>query len=809
MITDIRYAFRTLRTRPGFAATIIGTLALGIGASTAMFSIVDAALLRRLPFEDASRLVVLWGVAGPARDVRGASIPEARDWGAGTQSLTETSIYDETALNLRTLDGAVRVEAEMVSPTYFSLVGARAALGRTFIAEEDRSPDTHPVVVISDRLWRERFAADPKVVGQAITLNDRSLTVTGIMPPGFNGISFDTDVWFPAMMVSLTNGAGAVESRLGRWLMVLGRLRPGVTIEDAQRDLDRVAARLAADYPETNTDRGVQVMSMRESYLGSTRTLVTMLFAAVIVFLLIACANVTGLQLVRATARRREIAVRLALGADRRRLIRQLLVEALVLSLLGGAAGALLAYWAVDGLLPFIPAGLLPGYADVGVNGRVFAFSFTLALAAGAICGLAPALLSARQDITDALRDGAHTASASGLGRIRRPGMHQLLVTVEVALALVLLVAAGLMVRTFQGQLRVSPGFDPTAVLTARLALPARYTPEQRALFATELARRLNDLPGVASASVSSDLPLSGFTTAAAFALPGSAERIRYFRHYVTPDFFSTLGIPIARGRAFTAADARGAPSVVILSESGARRLFPGEDPIGRTLPLRAGASLEATVVGVARDVRFRDLTTNIAAPRAEPDLYFPYAQRTDAEIQLAVRSASEGLISAETLRQEVAALDPSLPVHAVAPLTESVHRQTATARFGSLMLGVFSVVALLLAAIGLYGVIAFVVGLSRREIAIRMALGAEAAAVRGLVVRNAMALVVAGIVAGLAAAALVMGSLRDLLFSVSPRDPLTFGIVAVTVLAVAWLASYVPARRAAQVEPQLALKSE
>ena len=809
MITDIRYALRTLRTRPGFVATMIGTLALGIGASTAMFSIVDAALLRRLPFEDAGRLVVLWGVAGPERAIRGASIPEARDWDAGTRSLAATSIYDETALNLRTLDGAARVEAEMVSPTYFSLLGARAALGRTFIAEEDRSPDTHPVVVISDRLWRERFAADPRVVGQAVTLNDRPLTVVGIMPPGFKGISFDTDVWFPAMMVSLTNGAGAVESRLGRWLMVLGRLRPGVSIEAAQRDLDRVATRLAADFPETNTDRGVQVMSMRESYLGSTETLVIMLFSAVIVFLLIACANVTGLQLVRATARRREIALRLALGANRRRLIRQLLVEALVLSLLGGAAGALLAYWAVDGLRPFIPAGLLPGYAEVGVNGRVLFFSLALAVAAGAICGLAPALLSARQDITDALRDGTRTASASGLGRIRRPGLHQLLVTVEVALALVLLIAAGLMVRTFQGQLRVSPGFDPTAILTARLALPARYTADQRALFATELSRRLNALPGVAAASVSSDLPLSGITTAASFALAGSPERIRYYRHYVTPDFFSTLRIPIARGRAFTAADARGAPSVVILSESGARRLFPGEDPIGRTLPLRVGAYVEATVVGVARDVRFRDLTTDITAPRAEPDLYFPYAQRTDADIQLAVRSATDALISSETLRQEVAALVPNLPIYAVAPLTEAVRQQTATARFGSLMLGLFSVVALLLAAIGLYGVIAFVVGLSRREIAIRMALGAEAGAVRSLVVRNAMTLVVAGIAAGLAAAVLVMGSLRDLLFSVSPRDPLTFGLVAVTVLGVAWFASYVPARRAAQVEPQLALKSE
>ena len=809
MLTDIRYAFRTLRTRPGFAAAIIATLALGIGASTAMFSIVDAALLRRLPFSEPGGLVVLWGVAGPDRAIRGASIPEARDWGAGTPSLTAVSVYDETALNLRTNEGAVRVEAEMVSATYFPLLGVRAALGRTFVAEEDRTPDTHPVVIIGDRLWRERFAADPALVGRAITVDDRSLTVVGVMPPGFKGVSFDTDLWFPSMMVSLTQGPGVVEARDQRWLMVLGRLRPGATTDSAQRDLDRVAQRLAVDFPRTNADRGVQVMTLRESYLGATQTLLLMLFAAVIVFLLIACANVTGLQLVRATARRREIAVRLALGADRRRLVQQLLIEAALLSLLGGAAGALLAYWAVDGLRPFIPAGLLPSYAEVAVNARVLIFSLGLALAAGAICGLAPALMSARQELTDALRDGSRAASAAGLGRIRRPGMQQLLVTVEVALALVLLVAAGLMIRTFQGQLRVSPGFESRGVLTARLALPERYAPDQRAQFATQLVERLEALPGVASASVSSDLPLSGVSTAASFLPPGATDRVRSYRHYVTPEFFPTLGIAMTRGRSFTAADLRGAPHVVILSESGARRLFPDQDPIGRTLPLATGAYREATVIGVARDVRFRDLTTDIGSSRAEPDLYFPYVQRTDADIHLAVRSSTDALVSLETLRAEIAALDPALPPYRVVPLADAVGRQTATARFGSLMLGMFSAVALMLAAIGLYGVIAFVVGLSRREIAIRMALGAEASAVRALVIRNAMTLVLAGMLAGLATAGLVMGLLTDLLFTVSPRDPATFTVVGIAVFVVALLACYVPAWRAAKVEPQLALQSE
>jgi putative ABC transport system permease protein len=372
-----------------------------------------------------------------------------------------------------------------------------------------------------------------------------------------------------------------------------------------------------------------------------------------------------------------------------------------------------------------------------------------------------------------------------------------------------LLIGAGLMVRTLRSQLDVSPGFSSDGVVTARLSLPPRYTPEQRAAFATQLTERLAATPGVARASVSSDLPLSGASSAATFALPGSTETIRYYRHYVTPEFFTTLGIPLARGRAFAQSDLRGAPHVVILSEAAARRLFQGVDPIGRTLPLRSGTVTEATVVGITRDVRFRDLTTDITAPASEPDIFFPYVQRTDADIMVAVRSRGEALITSDALRQAVAAIDPTLPLFRVRPLAELLAQQTATARFGSLLLLVFSSVALVLAAIGLYGVIAFVVSLSRREIAIRMALGAEAAAVRRLVVRNAMSLVAAGVITGLLAAGLAAGVLSNQLFGVTPRDPLTFTLVPIAVLVVAFVASYLPARRAAQVEPQLALKSE
>ena len=808
MTSDLRYAFRTIRTRPAFAAAVIGTLALGIGASTAMFSIVDAALLRSLPFDRPDRIVVLWGVAGPQRAIRGASIPEATDWREQNRTLTDLTLYDETSVNLRTADGADRIDAEMVSPSFFSILGVRAARGRTFLAEEDRVPDAHPVVIVSDRLWRDRYSRDPDFVGRTVTLNDRPFTVVGIMPPGFTGLSFDTDIWFPTMMVSLTTDARAIADRGGRWLMAFGRLRPGVDTEDAQRDLDGIAARLAEAFPQTNTERGVQVMSLRESYLGTTRTLLLVLFASVIVFLLIACANVTGLQLVRATARRREIAVRFALGADRSRLVRQLMTEGMILSLLGGAAGTLVAYWTVDALAPFIPAGLLPGYADIAIDSRVLAFSLALAIAAGVICGLAPSLLSARQNLTDALKDGSRSGS-SGLGRIRRPGLQQVLVAAEVALALMLLVGAGLMVRTLQSQLGVSPGFAPEGVTTARLSLPARYDAEKRSAFVTRLLEGLAAVPEISAVSVSSDLPMGGGASASALRLPGVAEPIRYYRHFVTPGFFATLGIPLARGRSFSDADTRTAPPVVILSEASARRLFPDVDPIGRTLPLGPPGLPAATVVGIARDVRFRDLTTDITAPASEPDIFFPFGQRTDEDIVIAARSRTASLVSAAVLRQVVASIDPTLPIFQVHPLSDLLQQQTATARFGSLMLLMFSTVALVLAAIGLYGVIAFVVGLSRREIAIRMALGARAGTVRRLVVGNAMALVAGGVVVGLIAAGIAAGVLSNQLFGVTPHDPVTFVVVPIAVLTVAFIASYLPARRAAAVEPQLALKSE
>jgi predicted permease len=808
---DIRFAFRNLQTRPGLSAVIIATLALGIGATTATFSLLDAALLRPLPFERADRLVFLWGVAGPERSQRGASPPEVADWAAMNQSLTGVAAWDPISLNLRTEAGAERVNAERVGAGYFKLLEVDAAKGRTFTPEEDRVADAFPVVVLSHQFWRSRFAADPDIVGRPITLNDLPFTVIGVMPEGFGGLSFQADVWIPLAMLSVDSPGSLLTSRNNRWLLAVGRLRDGTSLEEAGRDLRAVGSRLSQQYPETNTDRSVDLISLEANFLGSNAALFGTLFKAVLLVLLIACANVMSLQLVRATAREREIALRLALGAGRFQLVRQLLTEGMVLAGLGGAAGILLSYWLIRLLLPLAPAGLLPGYATVSMNLRALGFTAALTLLTGLVCGLAPMLRRSARDLSDALRQGARTAS-SGLGRLRRPGVQQLLVAGEVALALMLLAGAGLMLRSLSERMAVDPGFDPGNVVAARISLPRpQYPAEARNAFVERLSARLAALPGVEAATVVTDLPLRGNSNASLlWAEESGAAPARYFRHSISPDFFRTLGIPLERGRSFTADDHAQAPRVAIISSPMARRFWPGQDPVGRRFRMGGDATApEVTVVGVTGPVRFRDLTTDLAAPTSEPDVYFPFAQRGGTDLEIAVRMRNGVPASVTDLQREVSALDAGIPLFAVAPLAEVLATQNAAPRFGSLVLGAFSVVALLLAGIGIYGVIAFVVGLSRREIAIRLALGADGRKVLGIVMANGMALVLAGVAVGVIGARLGSRLLESQLYGVQAGDPLTLAAVSATAVGVALLASWIPARRAARVEPQAVLKGE
>ncbi|HET7552132.1 MAG TPA: ABC transporter permease [Gemmatimonadaceae bacterium] len=809
MWNDLRFALRTFRRSPGFTSAVIATLALGIGASTAMFSLVDSTLLRPLPFHEPDDIVVLWGIKQPEGDIRGASFPEIADWRSMNHTLTDVALFDPISLNLRTTAEPVRLSGEMVSGGFFQLIGARAALGRTILPSDDDAPDAHPVAVISDALWHERFAGDSAIIGRIITLNDRALTVIGVMPPGFTGLSFAADVWVPSMMISLTSPASIIERRGTRWLMAVGRLKPGVTMADAQRDIDGVAARLTQSYPETNTDRGVRLMSLEENYLGSTRSLLFTLFGAVFLFLLIACVNVTSLQLVRGIARRREIAVRMAIGADRARLVRQLLVEGVVLAIAGGVVGALVAWLGVRAMTPLIPDGLLPAYAHPEVNGRALAFGLGVAVFAGVIFGVVPAFRSARRDISTALREAG--ASNSGLARIGRAGAHQFLVVGQIAIALVLLAGAGLMLRSLRHQLAVSPGFRPDGVLGARLNLPAeRYDSDARIAFANQLIDRLESLPSVESAAMSSDLPFGGSSSAAILRLPeGDEDGVRFYRHAGSPSYFATLGIPIIRGRSFTTTDTKGSPEVAVISDAMAKRFWPNADPIGQHFRIGGADGPQMTVVGVAGTVRYRDLTTNLAAPGSEPDVYFPLAQHPASAMEISVRQKGSSPLSLATLQREVAALDPSLPIYDVRQLSSDLRTQSATGRFGSLTLGVFSAVALILAAIGIYGVVAFVVGRSRREIAIRMALGARATSVVRLILRGGLLLTTAGVLLGVAGAFATSRVLRDQLFEVSATDPITFSSVALLVLLVALSATYLPARRATRVEVQRVLREE
>jgi putative ABC transport system permease protein len=812
---DIRYAARSLRARPGFTAAVVATLALGIGASTAMYSLLDAAVLRSLPFEQPDRLVVLWGTFGKDKVIRGASFPEAQDWRTMTRALSDVSVYDQMSVNLRTIGGtetAERIGAELVSASYFPLLGARAARGRTFLAEEDQVPDARPVVVISHDLWQQRFAGDPAVVGRAISLNDRPFTVVGVMPAGFKGLSFGTDVWVPGMSLSLYVGAGSYTNRANRWLMAFGRLHPGQTTETAQRDLDAVAAQLERTYPATNQERGVTVVSLRDNYLGSTRRLLVTLFASVLLFLLIACANVAGLQLVRATARRREVALRLALGASRAHLARQLLAEGALVGAVGAAVGLAIAFWSLDLAAPALPAGLLPGYARVALNGPALAFSLVTALFCGMACAVVPAFRHSRENLASFLKEGGRSASA-GLGKIRRPGAQQLLVVGEVALALVLLVGAGLMLRSLRAQLAVTPGFRAEGVLAGRLSLPRnRYnTPELRYQFAERALVRLRAIPGVAAATVATDLPFTGNISASALAIPGANEQEnrRYYRHQVTPGYFEALGIPLRAGRDFTADDRFGGPRVAIVSEAMARRFWPNENAVGRMFKTGDAAGPSVEVVGVVASARFRDLTTNLAAAGSEPDVYYPLAQFPDVDLEIAVRSRGSALVSATLVRDAIAGIDAGVPLYAIQPLSDAMRGQSATGRFASFVLGAFSTLALVLAAIGIYGVIAFVVGLSRREIAIRMALGARAESVLGLVVRNGMMLVGVGVVLGVVVSLALAGVMRSQLYGVSPTDPLTIMGVAGAVLVVALFATWIPGRRAARVDPGSALRAD
>ena len=802
---DLRFALRTLRKQPAFTLTVLATLGLAVGAATAIFSVVESTLLRPLPFQNPDRIAFLWGVAGPQRAIRGGSLIEIQDWARLNRSFDAIAIYDETSLNLRTEQGAERIASEMVSASYFPILGVTPQLGRVFSADEDRVPDANPVVVISDDMWTSRFNRDPEIIGHTLTLNDKPFTVLGVMRPGFKGASFATDIWFPSMMTHANGGPTNLAGRGNRWLGAIGRMKDGVSLETAQNDMQRVAGQLAKDYPESNTDRGVQLFTLRQNYLGSTRTLLLAVFAAVGLLLLIACANVIGLQLVRANNRQREFALRVAIGAERHRLIQQLVVEGLVIAVGAAGVGLLVASAGLQALVALTPAGLLPAYAMPSIDPTAFGFAFLVSVGCGVIFGLTPAMQAARVNLTDSLKQGAR--GSAGFGRGVKLGSQQTLVVVETAVAIILLVGAGLFIRSLQKELSVPLRFDAAGITRARFTFPQSYTPEARLQLVNGLQARLSAIPSVTSTALGSDVPLSGGTSAGIVYIPDGDRSARYYRHAVTPNYFETLRISLLGGRIFTTDDRDGTPPVAVVNESMAKRFWPNESAIGKTVRIGDARGPEVSIVGVVADARQRDLTTALAT--SEPDIYFPLAQRGSGSVQIAVRARLSTDVIAASMRKELAALDPTIPLYGVGSLEAAVASQTASSRFASTMLGVFGGAALLLTGIGLYGVLAFLVSLRRREIGIRLALGATQRRVSRGVLSHGLRLVLAGAVAGLIGASLLTKWITAQLYGVGGNDPLVFGVVPVVLLLIGAVASWAPARRAGQVDPQSALRAD
>ncbi|HEV2860568.1 MAG TPA: ABC transporter permease [Pyrinomonadaceae bacterium] len=795
LLQDVRFGVRVLARHKGFTAVAVLTLALGIGANTAIFSVVNAVLLRPLPYKDPERLVMLWENDTQEGNDRNPVAPaNFVDWQKQTGTCDALAFYNQPAGVNVTGGGSEpeRVVGAGVSPNIFSVLGVQPARGRTFSDSEAAAHE----VIISHGFWQRRFGGDPEVVGRQMTLDAEILDVVGVMPPEFQ-LPEETELWWANMDGSLAT------MRVRHFLRVVGRLKPGVPVEQARADFDTIARRLAEQYPETNTGYGVNVITLRDQFVGGVRPALLLLLGAVGFVLLIACANVANLMLARSAARQKEMAVRAALGAGRLRLVRQLLTESLLLAAAGGAAGLLFAYWGSD-LLTALGASGLPRGARVGVDGRVLAFTFMMTLLTGLAFGFVPAWAGAKAGVHGILKEDGRGATGRRAGR-------RLLVVTEIACALMLLIGAGLLIKSFVRLQAVEPGFDPSGVVTMQFSLPdARYSePPQVAAFYARLVEHARTVPGVRAAGAVSRLPLAGdrstmgLTVEGRPAVSGQYEEVHF--RAVTPDYFRALGVPLRAGRELGERDGAEAPPVVLVNETTARKYWPGADPVGRRVKLGPGAQGPwVTVVGVVGDVRNFGLESE-----AKPEVYVPHRQSPQSRMRLVLRTDGDPLSLVPAVRSAVRSLDAELPFSQVATMEELLARSVAQRRLSTLLLGVFAGTALLLAAIGIYGVMAYSVTQRTREIGIRMALGARRGDVVRMVLRQGMALALAGVACGLGGGLVAARLMRGLLYGVSAVDPLTFVGMAGVLTCVALLACYVPARRATKIDPLVALRAE
>jgi putative ABC transport system permease protein len=807
-IRDLRYGARTLVKSPGFAAVAALTLALGIGANTAIFSVVNAVLLTPLPYPDAGRLVSVYErTQGGSYNV--LSAPNYLAWRDHAQAFGDFAVYTSKSYNLASPTEVEHITGQPVTASLFPVLGVNPLLGRTFGFEDDL-PGGPRVVVLSYQFWQKHYGGARSVIGSSLKLDGEGYTVLGVMPRGFQIAQSAGEFWVPLQL----NPAGPNSSARGlHWLFGLARLKPGVTLSQTEAQANGLASQLAKDYPQTDAGYGLLLVPLLDDLVGTVRPVLLILLACVGLVLLIACVNVANLLLVRATGRQREIALRLVLGASRLRLVRQLLTESVLLALFGGLFGLILAFDAVHVLASLAPAGSLPRLETIAVDTRALVFTVVATVVTGIAFGLVPALQASKTGLNEALKETGRGADSGRKRRRLRSG----LVVSEMAVALMLLVAAGLMVVSFKRLTEVNPGFDSRNVLSLRVSLPAsKLSAEQLATFRRTLIEGAAALPGVESVALTRNLPLGGTDPSLFFTIPGQPpvppgqEPIARAR-FVSPNFFRTMSIPLRKGRDFTEQDGPGSPGVVIISETMARQFWPGQDPIGKQVkPGYPASSLVCTVVGVAGDVRH---WLSIGEP---PVAYYPYSQipasyvpLLESYFTLTMRSAGDPESLVTAARSEIHNLDPNLPVYEVQTMDHLVRDAAADNRFQMLLFGVFAGVGLVLAAVGIYGVVSYSVTQRTHEIGIRMALGAEPSEVLWLIVSDGIRLALAGAALGIAGALGLSRFLSGLLYAVKATDPATFAVVFVVLMTVALIACYLPARRATKVDPMVALRCE
>ena len=797
---DLRYGARGLLRQPAFTFVAVLTLALGIGANTAIFSVIDAVLLRPLPFADPDRVLILYETIKPA-GVTAISVPNLRDWRQQNTVFECVAAYESSAFNLGGAGGAERLPGMRVEANYFDVLGVRPQLGRTFLEGEDEAGrDT--VVVLSHPLWRDRFGADPGVVGKTVPLNGQSFTVVGVMPAALSSV-LHAQVWAPLVFPK-----GEETARGSHDYFALGRLKEGVTPEQAREEMSVIAARLERQYPDAQAGRGASFSKYEEEILGDVRRPLLVLMAAVAFVLLIACTNVANLLLARAAGRQREIALRMALGAGRVRLVRQFVTEGVLLSGLGGAAGVATAWLCLD-LLGRLAFAYVPRSGEIGLDLRVLGFTLLVSLATGAVFGVAPAAQALKTDVQGALKGGGK-GSAQGPGGNRLRGA---LVVTEVAAAFVLLIGAGLLVKSFAKLRSVDPGLRPENVLTAKISLAReRYRDADSARrFYERVLGRVAALPGVEAAGVTSHLPVEEFGTNGFVPVEGKAyapgqEPLVELR-VVSPDYFRVMGVPLLRGRTFDEHDSEGSPPGVIVNEAMARTVWPGEDPVGKRVWGKPVWQGWVPVVGVVADVKNMGLTRP-----PSPEFYFNYTRAGEgllSNVTLAVRSRQEAGALGSALKREVQAVDPGQPVYAVRTMQAALDNTFSDRRLNVTLVGTLAALALALAVVGIYGVMSYTVARQTRDIGIRIALGAQKADIHRLVLVRGAALAAAGILIGLAASFWLTRLMSGLLFDVSTTDHATYACTAALLFAVALFACLVPARRAVRVDPLVALRYE